>query len=110
MSKSKALEFETSLQELAKIAKALAHPARLAILQHLAKAKTCISGDIVEELPLSRTTVAQHLKELKKLGLIKSKIEGVTVCYCIDNQKLENAGILLGKFMQSTQQDLQCEC
>lgn len=110
MSYSKAPAFDTSLQELAKIAKALSHPARLAILQHLAKAKTCISGDIVNELPLSRTTVSQHLKELLKLGLIKSKTVGVTVSYCIDNEQLEAAGLQLASFLINTRQDLACDC
>ncbi|MGB0521476.1 MAG: ArsR/SmtB family transcription factor [Flammeovirgaceae bacterium] len=110
MSQSKAPEFEATLQEVAKIAKVLAHPARLAILQHLAKAKTCISGDIVNELPLSRTTVSQHLKELRKLGLIKSKVEGVTVSYCIDNEKLDEANQLLTSFLLNTRQEIFCDC
>jgi DNA-binding transcriptional ArsR family regulator len=62
----------------------LGHPARIAILQFLASQKSCVCGDIVEELPLSQSTVSQHLKELKKVGLIKGDIEGPSVCYCID--------------------------
>lgn len=69
--------------ELAKYAKALAHPARMAILQLLIKKQACICGDLVDELPLSQSTVSQHLKELKDAGLIQGTIEGPSVCYCI---------------------------
>ncbi|MBN2805871.1 MAG: winged helix-turn-helix transcriptional regulator [Prolixibacteraceae bacterium] len=75
--------FNNDLQQLAAFAKVLAHPARLAILQFLSQSKTCISGDISEHLPLSRTTVSQHLSELKKLGLIHGEIEGTKVNYCL---------------------------
>lgn len=70
--------------ELAAVAKALGHPARIAILQFLIRSKSCMCGDIVKELPLSQSTVSQHLNELKKVGLIKGDIEGPSVCYCID--------------------------
>jgi DNA-binding transcriptional ArsR family regulator len=75
--------FSTDLQELARFAKAISHPARLAILKYLAETKTCISGDISDYLPLSRTTVSQHLKELKELGLIHGEIDGLKVNYCL---------------------------
>ncbi|HCT29547.1 MAG TPA: ArsR family transcriptional regulator [Bacteroidales bacterium] len=75
--------FSVEQQELAKFAKAISHPARLAILEYLAKTKTCISGDISDNIPLSRTTVYQHLKELKKLGLIHGEIDGLKVNYCL---------------------------
>jgi DNA-binding transcriptional ArsR family regulator len=81
MIKSEAFSIE--LQELAKFAKAVSHPARLAILQYLAETKTCISGDISEQLPLSRSTVSQHLTELKSLGLIQGEIDGLRVNYCL---------------------------
>lgn len=80
---TKSDEFSTELQELAKFAKVISHPARLAILQYLAETKTCISGDISEQLPLSRTTVSQHLKELKDLGLIHGEIDGLKINYCL---------------------------
>jgi len=64
--------------------KALAHPARIAIIEYLVKVDTCICGDIVEELPLAQPTVSQHLKELKTAGLIKGSVEGNSICYCID--------------------------
>ncbi len=76
---------------LAKYAKALAHPARLSILQLLISKQTCICGDIVDELPLSQSTVSQHLKELKDAGLIKGEIEGARVCYCINDKEWKAA-------------------
>lgn len=75
--------FDIELQNVAKFAKVLSHPARLAILQFLAETKTCISGDISDYLPLSRSTVSQHLKELKELGLIHGTIDGLKVNYCL---------------------------
>ncbi len=80
----KAENFSPELQELAGLVKALAHPARLMILEYLATQKVCISGDITKEIPLSRTTVSQHLKELKKAGLIHGTVEGLNVNYCLN--------------------------
>ena len=76
---------------MARYAKALSHPARIAILKLLLKKQACICGDIVEELPLSQSTVSQHLKELKEAGLIKGEIEGVRICYCIDENEWKQA-------------------
>lgn len=87
--------FDQELQELAKFAKAISHPARLAILKYLAETKTCISGDISDSLPLSRTTVSQHLTELKKLGLIHGEINGLKVNYCLCSSSI---GDYLSKF------------
>jgi len=84
-------EFTIRDNKIAKYAKALAHPARVAILQLLIKKQACICGDIVEELPLSQSTVSQHLKELKEAGLIKGDIDGAKVCYCIDEKEWNNA-------------------
>ena len=75
--------FSTDLQELAKFAKVISHPARLAILKYLSETKTCISGDISDQLPLSRTTVSQHLKELRDMGLIHGEIDGLKINYCL---------------------------
>ncbi|HAN65807.1 MAG TPA: transcriptional regulator [Chitinophagaceae bacterium] len=87
---------------LATYAKALAHPARIAILKLLLKRQACVCGDIVEELPLSQSTVSQHLKELKEAGLIKGEIEGVSVCYCIDEKEWAKVSeILKGLFDQA---------
>ena len=86
MGATKSYEFSVKENRLAKYAKALAHPARIAILNFLAKQQSCMCGDIVEVLPLSQSTVSQHLKELKEAGLIKGEIEGAKVCYCIDEK------------------------
>jgi DNA-binding transcriptional ArsR family regulator len=77
----------TAIQnELAILAKAIGHPARIAIIEYLLKTDTCICGDIVNELPLAQPTVSQHLKELKNAGLIKGNIEGTSICYCINEE------------------------
>lgn len=89
--------FNNELQELARFAKAISHPARLAILKYLAETKTCISGDISDQLPLSRTTVSQHLKELKKLGLIHGEIDGLRINYCLCSTQI---ALFLQKFEQ----------
>lgn len=91
MGLTKTQEFTSQQNDLANLAKALGHPARIAILQFLATSQACVCGDIVDELPLSQSTVSQHLKELKKVGLIKGSIEGPSVCYCIDNEAWQNA-------------------
>lgn len=83
MGLTKAELFTRNQNEIAAMAKAIAHPARIAILQHLLKANACINGDLVEELGLAQATISQHLKELKKVGLIQGTIEGTAVCYCI---------------------------
>lgn len=76
--------FTKKQNEIAAMAKAMAHPARIAILQELQKANACICGDLVEELGLAQATISQHLKELKNVGLIKGRIEGTSICYCIN--------------------------
>jgi DNA-binding transcriptional ArsR family regulator len=91
MGASKSREFSEQDNKMANYAKALAHPARIAILRLLIEKQACICGDIVDELPLSQSTVSQHLKELKEAGLIKGDIEGARVCYCIDNKEWEAA-------------------
>jgi len=95
--------FEETLQDKANLFKALAHPARLQILLFLAATKNCISGDISEELPLSRTTVNQHLTELKDAGLIKGHIEGVKMKYCLDGKKVKEMKNLLTVFLDDIQ-------
>lgn len=87
MGASKGEEFSVKDNRIARYAKAMSHPARVAILKLLIKKQQCICGDIVEELPLSQSTISQHLKELKEAGLIKGDIDGAKVCYCIDEQE-----------------------
>lgn len=79
--------FTDKQNHLAVVFKALAHPARIAILQHIIKQNACICNDLVEELGLAQATISQHLKELKNIGIIKGNIEGASVCYCIDERR-----------------------
>jgi DNA-binding transcriptional ArsR family regulator len=105
----KSPDYSSSAITLAAFAKALAHPARVTILQLLLKKKSCICGSIVDELPISQSTVSQHLKELKEAGLINGEIEGVSVCYCINEKVWRQAAQLLqGFFSTSTQQNSCC--
>ncbi|MFK7952952.1 MAG: ArsR/SmtB family transcription factor [Ekhidna sp.] len=84
MGVSKTNLFSKDQNELAIIAKAFAHPARIAILEHLLKSNQCINSDLVEELGLAQATISQHLKELKSIGLIQGTVEGTSMCYCIN--------------------------
>ena len=86
---NKSEKFDDNLQNLARFAKVISHPARLAILQYLAQTRTCISGDISDFLPLGRTTVSQHLKELRDIGLIHGEIDGLKINYCLCGATLE---------------------
>jgi len=86
MGTTKIDNFDASQLRIAQLAKALGHPARIAILQFLISKRSCICGDIVNELPLSQSTVSQHLKELKDAGIIKGEISGARTCYCIDEK------------------------
>ncbi len=104
--------FEKELITSACLFKALAHPARLAILKYLAEMKTCMTGNIAEEMPLSRTTVNQHLKELKKVGLIKGTVEGVKTNYCINPDNVEWLKKTLQSFIEKIEpndsKDINC--
>lgn len=91
MAYSKAQEFDIDDIQLAEIAKALGHPARVAILKYVARQSSCICNDIVEELPLSQSTISQHLKALKKVGLIDGEIDGPRTCYCLNTKVCSNA-------------------
>lgn len=86
MGKTKTEIFSSKQNRLATILKAMAHPARIAIIQHLIKAEHCICGDLVEELGLAQATISQHLKELRNIGLIKGCVEGTSISYCIDEK------------------------
>jgi DNA-binding transcriptional ArsR family regulator len=101
MGLSKTEEFTVRDNRIAGFAKALSHPARVSILQMLIKRKSCICGDIVDELPLSQSTISQHLKELKDAGLIKGSIEGTRICYCIDEKEWNHAKAYLDGLFQS---------
>jgi len=84
MGASKTALFNKKQNELANMARAIAHPARIAILQQLVKANACICGDLVNELGLAQPTISQHLRELKQAGIIQGTVEGTRICYCID--------------------------
>ncbi|GJM32112.1 MAG: transcriptional regulator [Saprospiraceae bacterium] len=87
MGLTKTENFTSEQNDLAALAKALGHPARIAIIQQLLKSNTCICGDLVNEIALAQPTISRHLKELKSVGIIKGTIEGTSVNYCIDGQK-----------------------
>jgi DNA-binding transcriptional ArsR family regulator len=91
MTKSKTDIFPEETVRLADIAKALSHPTRIQILQILKEKNICICGEIVDLLPLSQSTVSQHLKELKRVGLIEGDIDGPRICYCLNKKVLEEA-------------------
>lgn len=90
--------FTDKQNRIATTLKALAHPARIAILQHIINQNACICNDLVEELGLAQATISQHLKELKSIGIIKGNIEGTSVCYCIDEDVWENTKIEIREF------------
>lgn len=102
---TKADKFTAYEIKLAQIAKALSHPARIKILKILSEFNICMTGDIVDLLPLSQSTVSQHLKELKKVGLIKGEIDGPKNCYCINEAVLKIAKDSLGEMLNQI-----CKC
>jgi ArsR family transcriptional regulator, arsenate/arsenite/antimonite-responsive transcriptional repressor len=99
MGASKIINYSEEELLIAKFAKALSHPARVAIIKLLLEKKSCICGDIVEDLPIAQSTVSQHLKELKESGLIKGNIDGASICYCVDTDVLQKANDILNKVL-----------
>ena len=98
------LEFNKEVQEIARISKALSHPVRVYILQKLSKMNSCCySGNLVEELPIGRSTLSQHLKELKYAGLIQGEINPPYIKYCISRENWEKAKRLLDDFLNNSQ-------
>jgi ArsR family transcriptional regulator, arsenate/arsenite/antimonite-responsive transcriptional repressor len=110
MALSKKTEFSDKDRKIADIAKALSHPARVAILRILARRGTCICGEIVEVLPLAQSTVSQHLKELKAAGIIQGEIEGVKSCYCIDWDVVNHAWQALQGLFQEVEKNHSKRC
>lgn len=90
------VEGDAADDELALLAKALGHPARVKILRLLVRKAVCVCGDIVEELPLAQSTVSQHLKVLKEAGLIRGDVDGPRVCYCVEARALRRLKALIG--------------
>jgi DNA-binding transcriptional ArsR family regulator len=105
---SKTTHFSKSQNRLAALAKAIGHPARIAILEFLIKQNSCICSDIVDELPLSQSTISQHLKALKEVGIIKGEIEGSSVCYCIDEKVWKECVQYLSAFFDSYSSSKKC--
>ena len=97
MTASKTEEFTQEEIWLADVSKTLSHPARIRILKILNEMNSCMVGTIVDKLPLAQATVSQHLKELKRVGLIEGEIDGPKICYCINNQTLQKAKTSLDK-------------
>ncbi|MEO9569737.1 MAG: metalloregulator ArsR/SmtB family transcription factor [Polaribacter sp.] len=91
--------FTEEQNQIAAIAKVLGHPARIAILDFIIKLKSCVCGDLVKDIGLAQPTISQHLKELKKVGIIKGTIEGTSVCYCIDDENFSKIKETLNKFL-----------
>lgn len=101
--------FTDQQNEISLFAKAFGHPARVAILQHLFKINSCVCGDLVDEIGLAQATISQHLKELKKLGLIKGNVEGTSVCYCIDATNWSSMKAIMQEFLnQDTDNQALC--
>jgi len=110
MAYSKKLEFKSDEIKVSAIANALSHPARIAIIKFLAEQKSCICNDVVEHLPLSQSTVSQHLKELKNAGLIKGEIDGSRVCYCIDKENWKKAKEIFGELFDMKFEAMKNKC
>ena len=100
--------FSAEQNKMAAMAKSLGHPARIAIIEYLLRAKSCICGDIVGELGLAQATVSQHLKELKTIGIIKGDVEGTSVCYCINEKVWDEFQMAFDLFFKAKPEALTC--
>ncbi|WP_029284901.1 helix-turn-helix transcriptional regulator [Pedobacter sp. R20-19] len=100
--------FTEEQNRLSTLLKAMAHPARIAILQRILASNTCICGDLVEELGLAQPTISQHLKELKLAGIIQGTVEGVSICYCINPVTWKLLKDQLGVFFESYKGEVTC--
>lgn len=100
--------FTIEQNQISSHAKVLGHPARVAILQHLIQRNTCVCGDLVDEIGLAQATISQHLRELKKMGLIQGTIEGTSVCYCINQENWQKMKTLLETFLNLENQKITC--
>lgn len=102
MAKAELQRFSVADNELAAFAKALAHPARVAIIRYLSKVNGCVCGDIVDVVPLAQSTVSQHLRELKNAGLIRGEIDGTSICYCLNSEAWERLSAAFNSAFEST--------
>lgn len=110
MGASKTDLFTKKQNELANMAKAIAHPARIAILQRLVKTNACICGNLVEELGLAQPTISQHLKELKNSGIIQGTVEGTSICYCINPKVWKQYKEFFNEFFVEVKSNIKSEC
>ena len=110
MTNNKRDQFKKQQQEMAAIGKILSHPARIAIIQLLAKKKEIKTGNISDSFPIGRTTVSRHLKELKHFGIIKGTIDGLKIHYCLDMIRLADIQKKYDEFFKSTISSFFCEC
>lgn len=110
VAKSKIEEFSQEESRLADIAKALSHPARIKILKILSEMDVCMCGEIVELLPLAQATVSQHLKELKRVGLIQGEIEGPKTCYCINTNSINEAYSQIQNYFDTINKECKRSC
>jgi ArsR family transcriptional regulator, arsenate/arsenite/antimonite-responsive transcriptional repressor len=110
MAKAKINEFTDDELLLADLAKALSHPARIKILKILASMDVCMCGEIVDKLPLAQATVSQHLKELRRVDLIKGEIEGPKTCYCINTDSIKNVFEQLQKYFSDISKECKRSC
>jgi DNA-binding transcriptional ArsR family regulator len=108
MGVTKTEHFTDVQNEMAIKLKALAHPARIAIMEHLCQVNSCICGAIVDALPLAQPTISQHLRELKNAGLIKGTIEGTAICYCIDEKGMAQLQTYFNQFAARLEDKNQC--
>lgn len=105
---TKSDKFSEEENTISSLMKALGHPARIAIMQHLLKTEGCICGDLVDVLPLAQPTVSQHLKALKAVGLIQGTIEGTAICYCINEEKFKSIYLFINAFKQKLDKNSCC--
>ena len=110
MTNNKSSEFSTEQQELAQISKILSHPARIAIIELLAEKKEIKTGNISDFLPLSRTTVSRHLKELRNAGIIRGTIDGLKIHYCLNIEKLKEIRHRCNDLFNKSISDFKCKC
>jgi len=102
--------FTKQQNELAEIAKVLGHPARIAIVQQIIQHQSCICGDLVNEIGLAQPTISQHLKELKRVGIIQGTVEGTSVCYCLNPEKWQGLAKSFGAFLSGVSKSLNNCC
>jgi DNA-binding transcriptional ArsR family regulator len=105
---SENFEYSPDTEEMAKFAKALAHPARIIILKHLSTSSCCFTGDLLEVLPLAQSTISQHLKELKEAGLIQGEVHPPKVRYCINNENWQKARTLFDDIFDEDFSKIDC--